>query len=109
MTAAQPDRLDRIEALVEANSKASAAASSEREELRRSFSGMQQALATMTQHRLKFRNGIDATQAEIRGMQVGNRRILDHLFEPNECPPGQQILNLFVLDLHQCRFFYANK
>jgi hypothetical protein len=94
MTTAQPDRLDRIEALVEANARAIAANS---EAI--AASNEQMAIVEQTMQRLGERTEIIALavermidvqlqtfrvieemQAEVRGLQTENRRILDHLF-----------------------------
>ncbi|MCM1985127.1 hypothetical protein [Lyngbya confervoides] len=89
MATAQPDRLDRIEALVEtnaqairSNSEAIAQAASERQEFREVFQATLRVIAEMGQRQDAQLEAIHAMQSEIRGMQLENRRILDHLFGP---------------------------
>jgi archaellum component FlaC len=90
----QPDRLDRLEALMASQLEFNrqiqqqAAATDERmtrietgmTELQRSMSGMTQALSAMAQTQIQILQRIDETQQEVKGLQTENRRILDYLF-----------------------------
>ncbi|MBW4551372.1 MAG: hypothetical protein KME35_09720 [Aphanocapsa sp. GSE-SYN-MK-11-07L] len=64
------ERLDRFAATTERNLV----------ELQRSMTGMTNALVAMAQTQIEIMQRIDETQAEVKGLQTENRRILDHLF-----------------------------
>lgn len=72
-TNAQPDRLDRIEALVESNACAIAELSQHQLRMVQEFSDYQRDM-------LETRADIQEMQAEVRGLQTENRRILDRVF-----------------------------
>ena len=74
------ERLDRIEALIEANSQAIANAATERQELREVFLSTMRVVSESAQTQSEMLKSIAEMQAEVRGLQVENRRILDHLF-----------------------------
>lgn len=108
MTTAQPDRLDRLEALaesaaverqelraliestskiVESNAKAIEAAAVDRAELRTHLRTSLDDLARVAGQTIRqmqdMQLDIREMQAEVRGLQLENRRILDHLFGQN--------------------------
>jgi chromosome segregation ATPase len=94
MTAAQPDRLDRIEAVLDRLTLTVESNATNISELSQTQLRMMQEFADyrrdMTEMRADFRETanaqtqilqrIDEMQAEVRGLQTENRRILDHLF-----------------------------
>ena len=88
MTPTQPDRLDRIEALVEStakiaqsNAKAIEAAALDRVELRTAIDELARVAGQTLRH-------MQEMQAEVRGLQIENRRILDHLFGQGDGDSG---------------------
>jgi chromosome segregation ATPase len=94
MTAAQPDRLDRIEAVLDRLTLTVESNATNISELSQTQLRMMQEFADyrrdMTEMRTDYREAvntqtqilqrIDEMQAEVRGLQTENRRILDHLF-----------------------------
>jgi chromosome segregation ATPase len=94
MTAAQPDRLDRIEAVLDRLTLTVESNATNISELSQTQLRMMQESADyrrdMTEMRTDYREAvntqtqilqrIDEMQAEVRGLQTENRRILDHLF-----------------------------
>jgi predicted nuclease with TOPRIM domain len=99
MTTAQPDRLDRIEALldrmavtVESNaaniselSQTQLRMMQELSDYRRDMTEMRADFREMTTTQSQVLHRIDEMQAEVRGLQTENRRILDRVFgeQPN--------------------------
>jgi chromosome segregation ATPase len=94
MTAAQPDRLDRIEAVLDRLTLTVESNATNISELSQTQLRMMQEFADyrrdMTEMRTDYREAvntqtqilqrIDEMQAGVRGLQTENRRILDHLF-----------------------------
>jgi predicted nuclease with TOPRIM domain len=94
MTAAQPDRLDRIEAVlyrlaltVESNaanifelSQTQLRMMQEFSEYRRDMTEMRADAREMTTTQTQVLQRIDEMQTEVRGLQTENRRILDRVF-----------------------------
>lgn len=82
------ERLDRFAASVEtaiaAHNDRLSQVEQDRTELQRSFRGMTQAMDALARTQIEILQRIDETQAEVRGLQTENRRILDHLFGQEE-------------------------
>jgi hypothetical protein len=93
MTAAQPDRLDRIEALLERSIQQSNERQTRMEsaitEVSQAQLRMIQESADYRRDTLEMRADIREMQAEVRGLQTESRRILDHLFGEQSNQPQQ--------------------
>jgi hypothetical protein len=78
------ERLDQFAASVEAFATATETNILElqglAEESRRAQAGMFRAMDALAVSQVEILRRIDETQAEVRGLQTENRRILDHLF-----------------------------
>ena len=90
MTPTQPERLDRIEALLEAttqiaqsNAKAIEAAASDRAQLRTAIDELARVAGQTLRH-------MQEMQSEIRGLQLENHKMLDYLFGQGDGESGDQ-------------------
>ena len=80
MTSSEPSRLDRIEAIVESNAKLIASNAKAIEAAAADRDVLRQAIVGMTEVANQTFAVIGEMQAEVRGLQAENRRILDRMF-----------------------------
>jgi hypothetical protein len=74
------ERLSRIEVIVESNTHGIEANRQFNENLGNSMAQLVQIVSTMVQTQTDILQRIDEMQAEVRGLQTENRRILDRVF-----------------------------